>query len=428
MRKAILVLCILYALARIGLHFALFFGVMSSGSDWQGEDLAINLEAAGRLLARENLYVTGPMPALEVYHYSPLYALALAPLSRLPFPVTAILHSILTIAAYVALYRLWRRIFAHWKMERASAMLQGLLPLWLIYGAFYGDLSFLNIYTILSLLASLLIYAVIEERLWLAVLAASLLLQAKPQWAFALALPLLLGQWRFFARLIGWTLAVYLAAIGGVALLFGPSYALAQYRDYYTFLLGMTANFPWRGPELSLGYNHSLLQIAYHWFGIKPIVYRATLALKLALLLPLAWALVRSSGVSRIIHRNGADAPTTNRERALELAFALHLGAFIWLDVLWEITLAITLYVYLMAYLRSRAARILISIPFVVYALQDVYQVATYAIVGEEIMEGYFWLDPATHTPIIMITLLALYAALWFLLYRPGGKIAEPAK
>ena len=399
-------ICALYLVFRVLLHVALLLGWVPGGAEaWQGEDLAINLEAAQRLVARQSLYTVGKMEFPEAYHYSPLYALACVPLTRLPFTATALLHSLMTCVAYLAFYLLWRRIFALWGLSRASASLASLLPLWLIYSAFLGDLSFLNIYTLLCVLATLLIYAIVVEHLPLAVLVAFLILQAKPQWAFALALPLVLGRYRFFWRLIAWTLLAYLGAAGLTSALLGWDYSLSQYRDYYSFLTGMTSNFPWRGPDVSLGYNHSLMQIAYHFFGIRPAVRLTVLALKVALLLPLAWFCLRL--MTRRSPQSSGD-----RELALEGAWALYLGAFLWLDVLWEITLAIALYTYLLAYLESRPARILISVPFVAYALQDVWLVAMYAISTDMLAPSYFWADPTTHIPIIMILLLTLYVVL----------------
>ncbi len=404
MRKVLLIFAILYALMRVPVHLATLAGVLPTGSaDWQGEDLGINLAAARRLAAREDLYHVGPQDRVELYHYSPLYAAACTPASQLPFAAVAVFHSLLTLASGVALYFLWRQLFGRWRMDRARAMLEALLPLWLIYGAFYGDLSFLNIYTILSLLATLLIYAVVEERLPLAVAVAWVILQAKPHWAFALGIPLLMGRWRFALRLWAWTLAAYISTALAWVLLAGWDYGLAQYRDYVDFLLGMSRNFYWGGAEPSLGYNHSLLQIAYHAFGISPTVRAAAVAVKLLLEFPLALLAVRSM-------RRRWNAPSVDPAAAVEMGWLLYLAAFLWLDVIWEVTLGIALFTWLVAELPVRREYHVATWLFVVYALQDVWMVAMYAAVGDRLMEGYFWLDPATHVPVVMLALLGLEA------------------
>jgi len=406
MRKAVLVICIVYAVLRLVLHVGMLVGWIPGGEEsWLGTDLVINLEAARDLDAREDLYVLGKMEILELFHYSPLYAIATIPASRLSFTAAALWHTLITCLAYVALYLMWRHMFHRWGLVGPQRALHALLPLWLIYGAFWGDLGFLNIYTALSLLATVLIYAVVEERLGLAVLAAFLILQAKPQWAFALAVPLILRRDRFFRRLAGWTLVAYIAAALLTIVALGWEYGLRQYANYYQFLLGMTANFRWRGPEVSLGYNHSLMQIAYHLFGINPTIGRGVIVLKVAILLPLSWLAWRLAA-SRLGQRE--QSPLL----ALDVAWAFYLAAFIWLDVVWELTLAIAIYTYVMPYIKRRWVRVAVSVPFLFYAAQDVYLVIIYALSSENPTLNYFAADIATHVPVIMIVLLAFYGVI----------------
>jgi hypothetical protein len=296
--------------------------------------------------------------------------------------------------------------------------------LWLIYNGFYGDLTFLNIYVMLSLLTSLLIYAVIEERLVLAVVTAFCILQAKPHWAFPLALPLLRGRDRFFWRLLVSTVGAYIAALLLTSGALGWRYGLAQYRDYANFLLQMTGNFRWRGSDMSLGYNHSLMQIGYHYFGIRPAVRVVVTLLKVLLLSPLLWVAWRM----RSLQTAGKPA---GRRLSLTAVWALYLGAFLWLDVLWEITLGLVVYVYLRALWGAKPWTWLIRVPFLLYAFQDVWLVATYLVIGEGLTADYFWLDPATHIPLIMIALLALYGGVLWQLWqrlRPGAFPAAAAR
>src|SRR5262245_7673410 len=94
-------------------------------------------------------------------------------------------------------------------MPQANVILAWTLPVWLIFSGFWGDLGYLNIYILMALLATLLIDALLADDLLASVLWLSLILQTKPQWVFAAALPLLLGHYRFFFRLIGLAAVTY---------------------------------------------------------------------------------------------------------------------------------------------------------------------------------------------------------------------------
>ena len=102
----------------------------------------------------------------------------------------------------------------------------------------------------MSLLATLFIEAVLYERLGWSLAWLSIILQLKPQWAFAAAMPLLLGQWRFFLKLIALAIITYGAIVGLMMFVAGSTYVWQQYTDYFQFLLNMRGNFPWRGPRL----------------------------------------------------------------------------------------------------------------------------------------------------------------------------------
>lgn len=73
----------------------------------------------------------------------------------------------------------------------------------------------LNIYILMALAATLFIDAVLEERLgwgifWLGVI----IFPIKPQWAFAAAIPLLLGRNKFFLRLMLGSILAYCLIAG----------------------------------------------------------------------------------------------------------------------------------------------------------------------------------------------------------------------
>ena len=83
------------------------------------------------------------------------------------------------------------------------------LPVWIIFSAFWGDLAYLNIYVITALCCTLLIEAILAERLGWALVWASLLLPTKPYLVFPLIIPLILGRPRFFWKLLVGTITAY---------------------------------------------------------------------------------------------------------------------------------------------------------------------------------------------------------------------------
>jgi hypothetical protein len=119
-----------------------------------------------------------------------------------------------------------------------------------------------------------------------------------------------------------------------------------------------------------------------------------------------------------------AEVPGNNQLRtALDLVFALYLGAFIWLDMVWELSLGIALYAYLLATVPSRRGKVLLSAPFLVYALLDPLRVISYALsmTGLNIVDPgpYILTDPNIYLPTIMIAILVFYAVLlWRLAQR----------
>jgi hypothetical protein len=306
-------------------------------------------------------------------------------------------------------------------------MLAWTLPLWLLFSGFWGDLAYLNIYVITALFCTWLIEAVLEERLDWSLLWISLLLQAKPYLAFPLVLPLLLGRPRFFFKLLSLTLIGYGAIVGATLLAVGPAYGWEQHVEYARFLAEMTANFPWRSPESGfLGYNHSILQIAIYLLGQSPATLRLATGVKLLLLLPLGLVSLRcwlNSGKTLSVQNSlgeGVSPSTIGGHRpppsllSLDLAFAFYAGAFIWLDIVWEMTLGIVIFAYLLATLEGRAARRWLWFIFLPYALLDIWQVASFAVLGPAIFaEGfYIWTDPSIYLPLVMIVILFFYALL----------------
>jgi hypothetical protein len=122
------------------------------------------------------------------------------------------------------------------------------------------------------------------------------------------------------------TIIAYLLIAGATILAGGVQYGIQQYKDYVGFLARLSRDFPWRGPDRPfLGYNHSVMQTVLYYFGVSPVNMRIATIIKLILIAPLGWI-----GLKFLRSPQGklqSEVPET----ALALAFAVYLGAFIWL-------------------------------------------------------------------------------------------------
>ncbi len=419
--RVILVAAIVYTVLRLiaqGVYLnTLLSPSQSALPDWVGAegpmipaDLQIYLTAAEHFQLRQDLYLKGSLARLEDhYPYAPSFALAFIPFLWLSPGTAAIVHTLLHIIAYVLLYIWWERIFRRLGIERAGKILVWSIPVWLVFSAFWGDLGYLNIYIIMTLFGTLLIDAILHERLGWSLLWLSIILQIKPHWAFAAAVPLLLGRHRFFLKLVTLTIIVYVAILGTTILVAGPAYGWQQHVDYVQFLGRLSRDFPWRGPDAGfLGYNHSIIQTVVYILGVTPNTMRLATGIKILLLLPLAATTLRH--LFRPARRPGYDAP----QLGLDLAFVLYLGAFIWLDMVWEVSLGVAVFVYLLATMEQRKVKILIWAVFLPYALVDVCQIVSFAVFGMSVVAPgpYVLTDPSIYVPLVMIVILTFYALL----------------
>jgi hypothetical protein len=323
--------------------------------------------------------------------------------------------------AYGFLFLAWYRIFKKLKLKRAKDKLLTTLPIWLVFAGFWSDLSYLNIYLIVALISTLLIEAVIHEKLGAAVLWLSILLHIKPHWAFAAAIPLLLGRYRFFLKLIALSLLAYGIVVGGLMVVMSPEYVAQQYVDYVRFLSVLSRDFPWRGPNAPfLGYNHAIKQIVVYLMGIGPGTLHLADFGKILMLVPLGWVCLRH--LVHPIKQAGHTVP----KLSLTLAFALYLGTFIWMDMVWEISLGIVIFPYLVAYIDRLALRILIWLVFLAYALLDIWRAISFVIWGSDIMApgAYILTDPSLYVPIVMFVILSFYTILMTELWKSARAIS----
>lgn len=412
--RVLLAAALVYAALRMAVQALLLVYIASAPAivpDGQvASDLQIYVNAAQHFAAREDLYLKGSLEHLETHFpYSPAFALMFMPVLLLPLPVLVPLDAILHIAAYAFMYFRWGKILKRLQFSRAAQTLVNLLPLWIIFTAFWDDLAYLNIYILMALAATLFIDAVLEERLgWAVFWLGVIILPIKPQWAFAAVIPLLLGRRTFFTHLMLGSMLAYILVSGATVLIGGIEYGLRQYSEYIVFLGRLSRDFPWRGPDSPfLGYNHSVVQTVLYFFGVSAATMKLAMLVKVILLMPLGWISVKY--ILHPVDQRGDEAP----QLALDFGFALYIAAFLWLDMVWEVSLGIAVFTYLLATTESRAERILVSIVFIPYCLLDFWRLLSFAILGEDALSGaYIITDPSTYIPMILFVLLAFYAIL----------------
>ena len=411
-----LIAAIVYAVLRFALQIFLFSDAMQPEAIAQGAQVSADLQlsyipAAQHFKAREDIYLQGSLEVLE-YHfpYSPAFAFFFMPILLLPLGILVPLLVTLHIVAYVLLYIWWDRIFENNNLHNVAIMWAKMLPLFLVFSAFWDDLAYMNIYLIVALFATFLIDAILQEKLgWAIFWLGAVILPVKPHWAFALALPLLLGRYKLFFKLLIGSILAYLAVAGITILAGGIPYGLRQYEDYFGFLARLSGDFPWRGSDQPfLGYNHSVMQTVLYYFGVSPTNMRIATIAKLILLVPLG--LIGLKFLLRPLGKPGYEVP----EIALALTFAFYLGAFIWLDMVWELSLGVVIFAFLLATTQQKSVRTLLWLLFAPYALLDIWRLVTYIILGDSILyEGsYILTDPLIYVPWIMMVLLVFYGVL----------------
>lgn len=429
--RLLLVAAIVYAVLRLAIQIYFFGDALRPEAVAEGVQISADLQqsyiaSAQRFSEREDLYLKGSLEHVEAHYlYSPAFAFFFGPILLLPLQILLPLMLVIHVGAYVWLYILWDRIFRRNGLESVSRQWANLLPVFLVFSPFWDDLSYMNTYFIVALFATLLIGAILREDLlgavlWLGVF----ILSIKPHWAFALAIPLLLGRYRFFLKLLLGSLAAYLAVAGITILAGGLEYGLQQYQDYFAFLARLSGDYPWWGPDRPfLGYNHSIMQIVLYVLGVSPANMQMATLLKLLLLFPLGW--VSLQYLRNPIDKPGHEVP----EIALALAFALYLGAFIWLDMVWELSLGLVIFAYLLVTFRQRWLKALLWALFAPYALLDIWRLVSYMALGDDVLyqDSYVLTDPLIYLPWIMMVLLLFYTLILkrLTLLKPETRAAE---
>jgi len=367
-------------------------------------DLKIYLEAGNRFLQREDLYIA-PRPDFGLYAYSPTFAMLVSVLTFLPYKVVWIVDAFLHIIFYWAIYWRWFTIFRQQGLDSAAEALIRLFPLWIIFTGLLYEIAYMNIYIFMAFFATLLIEAMLYQQTGKAILWLAILLPIKPQWAFALGIPFLLGQWRFLAKVVIGGLLAYAATFAVTTLVTG-SYALQQYREYGQFLGSIPYTFVWNtlSKDGHTGYNNSIMQLIVFFTNNAPYSVGLTTAIKILFSLPLV-------AIYWHYRRNAAQEVMSGF--TLEWAFALYLLAFLWLDVVTELTFGIVIFSYLLGTLSSQSLKNIAQLIFLPYALTLIWITVT-GIVFFIVPLPDVIFDPSLFIPFILIATLGLYSlVLW---------------
>ena len=414
--RALLIAAILYALLRFAVQVSLFAYSITPQAVEEGTLTSADLQfsyipAAEHFRDREDIYLKGSLEILETHFpYTPAFAFLYGPLLLLPIGILVWVMTAIHLVAYYLLYARWARIFHKYRLLKANKLWAQTLPLFIIFTVFWDDLALLNIYLIVALFATFAIEAVLDENLgWASFWIGAVILPIKPHWAFALGIPLLLGRYRFFLRLMLGTLLAYLATIVVTILGGGADYVLRQYQDYFIFLSRLSRDFPWWGLDKPfLGYNHSVMQTILYYFGVTDTNKMLATIVKLLLLVP--FGLVALKYLRNPIRKSGRDVP----EIALALGFALYLGAFLWLDMVWEISLGLVIFVFLLTVIEQKWIRTALWILFFPYAALDIWRLISYLAFGDSILYAgvYVTTDPILYVPWILALIIIFYGLL----------------
>jgi hypothetical protein len=264
----------------------------------------------------------------------------------------------------------------------------------------------LDLNVLIILTASLTIYLLIEEKAFPAAILISLLFLTEPYWAFLLLIPLLFGRYRFFVKLLFLTLFGCILTVLLTLTLVGWKYGLSQYQACVKYALQSSKYYSWRTPrDGPLGYNHSLRQVIYYYFGQTTFVAGLVNLLQQVLTLP--FFLIAFGYIINPLKCRCNKKPLV----IIDLSFALYLSVCLWLDFLWQLIFSIVILVYLLHFSKKPWVKNLLWLLFIPYALIDVWQALSYLFFGPSVVDavGFLTIDPSLHFPFLLILLLAIY-------------------
>jgi hypothetical protein len=201
----------------------------------------------------------------------------------------------------------------------------------------------------------------------------------------------------------------------------GWDYGLSQYRAYIQYALQSSRYYLWRMPQDGpLGYNHSLRQVIYYYFGKTIFVTGLINLLQLILLLP--FFLIAFGYIIRPLKSRCNENPLV----IIDLSFSLYLSVCLWLNFLWQLVFSIVILVYLLHFSKTTWVKNLLWLFFIPYALVDVWQSLSYLFFGPKIVDaaGLLIVDPSLYFPFLLLLLFALYVRMMVRLWRQFPKHA----
>src|ERR1044071_10472064 len=105
------------------------------------------IASAQHFQAREDLYLKGSLEHVEAHYlYSPAFAFFFSPILLLPLPILLPVMVVVHLLVYGLLFIWWNRIFVQSGLTEVARQWAGLLPVYLVFSAFWDDLSYMNTY------------------------------------------------------------------------------------------------------------------------------------------------------------------------------------------------------------------------------------------------------------------------------------------
>lgn len=336
--------------------------------EWDGgADRLTYIKAVHNFFDQKNLYldIQQPLPEdLNFYNYSPLSVFTVGVLSLLPPALLYGLHLI----AVLGLFVLWKRILQSINIEIPF----WILPFWFVFSPFVFDAVTLNVNTFMALLASLYLWFLLKDhqpaRLG-AILMLFLMMTIKPQWGFFAFLPLVQRKWKDFGQMILGFAILFLALFGIGTLLTNFGYVLNQHLLYVRHLGTFAQRFTyWNLPPGPYEYNNSIYQVFIYLLGnIKAGITTAKLV-QLGFLIILAIVFAMTVFTKRT--EENAEGQDRNTIRWF---FIFYCTTLLYPPLNFDFSLGIPMFLFLAA--QGRAQRILVGIPLLVVAFQDILRI-----------------------------------------------------
>lgn len=240
-------------------------------ADPEQNDFTLYLSATQNLLNKQPLYFKGTVSAdyngFFNYHYHPLFALSLVPLTALPPNIARLIWTLLLGVAYVASLYVWYRVGETLQFKGNPYLKWGFFLL-VAVSSWTIPWSQGNISVVLMLLSALLSLALAKQHPWLAAIVALPILLLKPNWLFPFILPVIQRRFRLLVTSLAILIGLYILVNGAFVLIVGPDYGLETLRQYPAYTFNVPSDYPWGGTEVMFNTTqNSIYQTWLRYFG-----------------------------------------------------------------------------------------------------------------------------------------------------------------